>query len=88
MLNPNIIKIDKTFTDAALNSSYDFELLRNLILMAHEINTYVIVEGIETKDDLLRIISLNPDFIQGYYYSKPISGFEYLQTIKAKQLIN
>lgn len=88
MLNPNIIKIDKSFTDAALKSSYDFELLRNLILMAHEINTYVIVEGIEKKEDLLRIISLNPDFIQGYYYSKPISGFEYIQNIKTNQLLN
>lgn len=64
MLNPNIIKIDKSFTDAALKSSYDFELLRNLILMAHEINTYVIVEGIEKKEDLLRIISLNPDLFK------------------------
>lgn len=88
MLNPNIIKIDKTFTDAALNSNYDFELLRNLILMAHDLNTYVIVEGIETKEDLLRIISLNPDFIQGYYYSKPISGFEYIQNIKTKKFLN
>lgn len=88
MLNPNIIKIDKSFTDAALKSSYDFELLRNLILMTHEINTYVIVEGIEKKEDLLRIISLNPDFIQGYYYSKPISGFEYIQNIKTNQLLN
>lgn len=88
MLNPNIIKIDKSFTDAALKSSYDFELLRNLILMAHEINTYVIVEGIEKKEDLLRIISLNPDFIQGYYYSKPMSGFEYIQNIKTNQLLN
>lgn len=88
MLNPNIIKIDKSFTDAALKSSYDFELLRNLILMAHEINTYVIVEGIEKKEDLLRIISLNPDFIQGYYYSKPISDFEYIQNIKTNQLLN
>lgn len=88
MLNPNIIKIDKSFTDAALKSSYDFELLRNLILMAHGINTYVIVEGIEKKEDLLRIISLNPDFIQGYYYSKPMSGFEYIQNIKTNQLLN
>ena len=47
-----------------------------------------IVEGIEKKEDLLRIISLNPDFIQGYYYSKPISGFEYIQNIKTNQLLN
>ncbi len=72
MLSPNIIKIDMALTKNALKTNYDFELLRNIVLLAHDLNINVVVEGVETEEEDIRIRQANPDFIQGYYYSKPL----------------
>lgn len=70
-LRPNIVKIDRSFTVKALKNEYEFELLIHIIRMVHSIGLNLVVEGIETLDELLRITELNPDFIQGFYYSMP-----------------
>ncbi len=76
-LKPNIVKIDRSFTLKALQNAYEHELLIHIIRMVHSIGLNLIVEGIETGDELKRITALNPDYIQGYYYSKPCSEKEF-----------
>jgi len=70
-LRPDIVKLDRSFTLKALENEYEFALLIHIIHMVHSIGLNLVVEGIETLDDLLRIAELNPDYIQGYYYSTP-----------------
>ena len=70
-MKPDILKIDREFTVKALNSEYEHELLTQIIDMVHSLNIKEVVEGIEEKDELERITALGPDYIQGYYYSKP-----------------
>lgn len=70
-LNPSTIKIDRSFTLKALNSDYEFNLLRHMVEMAHSINLTLCIEGIETGQELGRICEIRPDYIQGYYYGKP-----------------
>ncbi len=76
-LKPNIVKIDRSFTLKALNYEYEHELLIHIIKMVHSIGLNLVVEGIETDDELQRITALNPDYIQGYYYSKPCPESEF-----------
>lgn len=78
-LRPNIVKIDRTFTVKALQNDYEFELLIHIIRMIHSIGLSLVVEGIETRDELIKITALNPDFIQGYFYSKPCSKEEFFE---------
>jgi len=70
-LRPNIIKIDRSFTVKALRNDYEHELLIHIIKMVHRIGLNLVVEGIETHDELQQINEMNPDYIQGFYYSKP-----------------
>ncbi len=70
-LRPNIVKVDRSFTLKALNNSYEREIMLHIIKMVHSIGLNLIVEGIETHDELVKITEMNPDFIQGYYYSRP-----------------
>lgn len=77
-LRPNIVKIDRSFTMKALCNEYEHELLIHIIRMVHSIGLDLVVEGIETKDELQRITALNPDYIQGYYYSKPCSADDFI----------
>ena len=76
-LKPNIVKIDRSFTLKALNHEYEHELLIHIIRMVHSIGLNLVVEGIETDDELRRITALNPDYIQGYYFSKPCPENEF-----------
>lgn len=76
-LKPNIVKIDRSFTLKALNHEYEHELLIHIIRMVHSIGLNLVVEGIETDDELQRITALKPDYIQGYYYSKPCPESEF-----------
>ncbi|MFR2944186.1 MAG: EAL domain-containing protein [Lachnospiraceae bacterium] len=39
-------------------------------------------EGVETKEDLLRLEALGCEVIQGYYFSKPLKYVDYLQFIE------
>ena len=40
--------------------------------MAHELGIKVIAEGAETNEQVNFLKSVNCDFIQRYYYSKPV----------------
>ena len=76
-LKPDIVKLDRSFTIKALQNEYDHQLMTHIIYMIHSIGLNLVVEGIETKDEQSRIASLEPDFIQGYYYSQPCPKEEF-----------
>lgn len=70
-LSPNTIKIDRSFTLKALNSSYEFNLLQHMVDMTHSIDLKLCIEGIETEEELKKISQMGPDYIQGYYFGRP-----------------
>ena len=72
-LSPNTVKIDRSFTIQALQNDYEHKLLEHIVDMIHSLNLKVVVEGIETEEELKEISKMKPDYIQGYYYSKPCS---------------
>ncbi len=78
-LRPNVIKIDRGFTNDALSREYAFRLLANIVQMAHSMNLLVCIEGIETEEELKAIQTISPDFIQGFYFGKPCSKETFLE---------
>lgn len=78
-LKPDIVKLDRSFTIKALENDYEHLLMNNIICLVHSIGLNLVVEGIETNDEQTKISALNPDFIQGYYYSRPCPKWEFQQ---------
>lgn len=78
-LNLCAIKIDRVFTVKALNSAYEYNLLKYMSDMVHGIDLHLCIEGIETKEELDRINEIEPDFIQGYYFGKPCPLQQFLE---------
>lgn len=76
-LEPDIVKVDRVFTVRATKTEYDFRLLSHIIEMVHSLGLQLVIEGIETKEELDKISVLHPDYIQGYYYSKPCPKAEF-----------
>ena len=72
-LSPDTIKIDRSFTLKALNYDYEYNILKHMVDMSHGISLKLCIEGIETMEELAKISEIGPDFIQGYYFGKPVT---------------
>lgn len=74
---PHLVKVDRNFTVRALKNDYENDLLEHIINMVHNLGIKVVVEGVETEEECNRIKKLGPDYIQGYFYSKPCPAQEF-----------
>ncbi len=68
----DVVKLDKSLIDY-IGTSGGNELLRHCIELAHFKELKVVAEGVETKEQLEFLRAMNCDYIQGYYFSKPLS---------------
>ncbi len=68
------IKIDKSFVSDIVENGSDEIIVRSVIDIAHNMGQVVIAEGIEDRACLERLISLNCDYGQGYFFSRPLPG--------------
>lgn len=75
----HVIKIDKHFLWAAEKSEVDRTILHNMLNLAHDLKLETVVEGVETKEQRDRLILANVDYLQGYYYSKPVPKDDFVK---------
>ncbi len=47
-------------------------MVKATISMAHSLGLTVVAEGVETKEQVRLLSDLKCDFLQGYYFSKPV----------------
>ena len=80
-----IIKIDKTMVDD-MASSAGMTVLRNTVTMMKDIRKEIVCEGIESADQLEKLTELGVDFIQGYYFSKPLPEDKFVSFIQEHNL--
>lgn len=69
----SIVKIDKYLIWAAMKKVTSRRVLENMIKMFKSIDLKVVAEGIEDMEMLDMVRNLGVDFIQGYFFSKPVS---------------
>ena len=76
-----IVKIDKSMTDKVFDSKISAILKYNIRLLK-EIGMEIVVEGVETEEVLKQFEEMGCDFIQGYYFSRPLPQQEFVEFIK------
>lgn len=74
----NIIKLDKTFVNMEENPKM-WIILKNTIQMIKEMNLKIVIEGVETRRMAEKFRELDCEYIQGYYYSKPVPQKEFIE---------
>ena len=77
----HIVKIDKSMTDKVFDSKINTILKYNIRLLK-EIGMEIVVEGVETEAVLKQFEEMGCDFIQGYYFSRPLPQQEFVEFIK------
>ena len=75
-----LIKLDKSFVDEDDNPKM-WIVLENTIKMLKAMDMEIVVEGIETQEMLDTFTELQCDFIQGYFFSKPVPRKDFVAFI-------
>ncbi len=76
------IKIDRSYIQNILVSKQDENLVKAVMAMAHSLGISVVSEGVESKGQLDLLIEEGCEFIQGFYYSKPVIAEEFLNLLQ------
>lgn len=78
------LKIDRSFVSDLATDDSDKALVEAIIVMAHKLGIKTIAEGVETVDQEALLLKSGCDFVQGYYYSRPIPAIEF-EALLARQ---
>lgn len=71
-LNPDIIKIDRSIISCCDKDLSKANIISNLVQIASVKNVKVLAEGVETYDEMKKVIECGVDLMQGYYFSRPL----------------
>ncbi len=84
----SIIKIDKSIVQPAFDEKLSEKerenaatLLRSYVDMIKRLGCEIVTEGVETKEQAIEIIRLGCDYIQGFYFSKPLNEKTFIKML-------
>ena len=78
----HIIKLDKSFVDDLERPGMK-TIIRETINMLKKMNKKILIEGVETYEDFDYFRTAGCDYIQGYYFSKPLNRDEFFRFLEA-----
>ena len=68
----NFLKIDRSFVMRMAESIENEEIVHTIIKLAQNLKMKVIAEGVETAEQLARLKQMKCEYVQGYFFSKPL----------------
>lgn len=77
----DIVKFDKDMINAYFENGKAKYVMDAAMHMVHGMDLEIVSEGIETKEQYETMEELGISYIQGYYFSKPLSEQQFLEFI-------
>ncbi len=88
----NALKIDRSFIEKMLSNDENLEIVKTIVMLAHNLKLDLIAEGLERPDQLNQLMDLKCHYGQGFLLSKPMDAKNVetwieskLPTMKSKQ---
>ena len=78
----DILKIDMSFIRKIGENPKTKSIVHSIIGLAHEIGIKTVAEGVETEEQVSFLRQSGCDYIQGYYYSKPLPEEEFVEFLE------
>lgn len=80
-----LVKLDKSLIWPAFgeNPGEPMVILNSCIAMILQLGAHIVAEGVETQEQADFLAEHGVNYLQGYYYSKPISGDTFLEKLSA-----
>ena len=82
-----LIKFDRSMVQDYFVNERAKVVMRSTVAMIKEIGLKIVAEGVETKEQLDAMKELGVDYIQGYYFSKPLPRKEFLKFLEKNNQI-
>ena len=68
------LKIDRSFTINLGDDNGNDHVVETILSLAHGFGMEVVAEGVETLDQLQRLVGMGCEFGQGYYFARPVEA--------------
>ena len=76
-----LVKFDRKMTQAYFESEKRRAVMGSVIDMIKAAGLEIVAEGVEEKNQLDELTRIDIDFIQGYYFSKPVPAQEFIRLV-------
>lgn len=77
-LTADTLKIDRSFIKDLPNDKEDSVIAEAILALAKNLGMQVVAEGVETEEQLEFLKARTCQFVQGYYFAKPMPADEFL----------
>ena len=81
----DIVKFDREMSQAFFQDEKAKYVMNAAMQMIHGMKLKIVSEGIETEEQYLAMEELSIDYIQGYYFSKPLPEAAFLAFLQSRQ---
>ena len=81
----DILKLDMKFIQNEMEKPEEQSILNDIISMAHRLHLSVVAEGVETREQTNRLRAVGCDYVQGYYFAKPMPAAEFERLLQARR---
>ena len=78
----DVLKIDKSFIDSVCEVR-DHGLVASIIAMGRILGMRVVAEGVEDDAQLAQLQQIGCDYVQGYFFSKPLPADQFEAFVNA-----
>lgn len=79
------IKVDRSFIQSVDSNGASLSIIRSVLNLCRDLEIPCVVEGVETASQLEQLHRLNAEFIQGYFFSKPLPESRVLEYLSSMQ---
>ena len=79
------LKIDRSFVHDMSRNYRNMEIIRTIIMLAHNLKLDVIAEGVETAEQYAQLSALGCQFAQGFYFARPVNKDDATLLIRQNQ---
>ncbi len=79
-----IIKFDYSFTHSFFENDKTKFVLTGMVDILHKLNMSVVAEGIETEEQMRVMKDMGVEYMQGYYFSRPVPEDEFITFLRQR----
>jgi EAL domain-containing protein (putative c-di-GMP-specific phosphodiesterase class I) len=70
----NTLKIDRSFVEQLGAEGSDGAIVAGVVAMAHALGMDVVAEGVETGEQLRKVMDMDCDNAQGFFFARPLTS--------------
>jgi len=76
------LKIDRSFVAGLPGTAHSVTIVRNTIVLAHDLGMKVVAEGVETEAQRQLLLELGCDYAQGFLFSRPVDAEDFTRLLQ------